>query len=159
MGRLIFGEALNQGQEGHLHRALIVRRTLLCLWFFIGFVTVDAQERPRVVRTSPENGAMSVDPATNELRVTFDQPMVTSGYSFVGGGPTFPEVIGRPQWISNTTIVLQVRLKPDHAYWLSINSDRYQNFRGVNGLPAVPFHIPSPSALRHRTQWILYLKN
>lgn len=84
---------------------------------------------------------MSVDPATNELRVTFDQPMVTSGYSFVGGGPTFPEVVGRPQWISNTTIVLPIRLKPDHAYWLSINSDRYQNFRGTNGLPAVPYPI------------------
>lgn len=131
---------MNQGQEGHLHRALIVRRTLLCLWFFIGFVTVDAQERPRVVRTSPENGAMSVDPATNELRVTFDQPMAT-GVSFVGGGPTAPEVVGRPLWISNTTIVLPIRLKPNHTYWISINSDSHQNFRGTNGLPAVPYPI------------------
>ena len=124
-----------------LYRVLAIRRTLLWLCFFVGFVTADAQERPRVVRTSPENGATSVDPATNELRVTFDQPMVTSGYSFVGGGPTFPEVVGRPLWISNTTIVLPVRLKPDHAYWLSINSDRYQNFQGINGLPAVPYPI------------------
>lgn len=135
------GHKITELSTWRLHRALIVRRTLLCLWFLVGCVTVDAQERPRVVRTSPENGAMSVDPATNELRVTFDQPMVTSGYSFVGGGPTFPEVVGRPQWISNTTIVLPIRLKPDHAYWLSINSDRYQNFRGTNGLPAVPYPI------------------
>ncbi|MXX14832.1 MAG: hypothetical protein F4Z86_15540 [Gemmatimonadetes bacterium] len=141
MGRAIFGETRNHEQKWRLHQVLIVCQTLLWLWLFVGFVTVDAQERPRVVRTSPENGAMSVDPATNELRVTFDQPMVTSGYSFVGGGPTFPEVVGRPQWISNTTIVLPIRLKPDHAYWLSINSDRYQNFRGTNGLPAVPYPI------------------
>ena len=117
-----------------------MRQTLLYLCLFVGCLTVDAQERPRVLQTSPENGAMSVDPATNELRVTFDQPMA-SGYSFVGGGPTFPEDTGRPQWISNTTIVLPVRLKPGHAYWLSINSDRYQNFRGINGLPAVPYPI------------------
>ena len=124
-----------------LYWVLAIRQTLLYLLLFVGCLTADAQERPRVVRTSPENGAMSVDPATNELRVTFDQPMVTSGYSFVGGGPTFPEVVGRPLWISNTTIVLSVRLKPDHAYWLSINSDRYQGFRGTNGLPAVPYPI------------------
>lgn len=81
-----------------LYRVLAIRQTLLYLCLFVGCVTADAQERPRVVRTSPENGAMSVDPATNELRVTFDQPMATNSYSFVGGGPTFPEDTGRPQW-------------------------------------------------------------
>ncbi len=54
-----------------------VLRTLLWLWVFAGCVTAGAQERPRVVRTSSENRALSVDPATTELRVTFDQPMET----------------------------------------------------------------------------------
>ena len=135
------GHKITELSIWRLYQVLIMRQTLLYLLLFVGCVTADAQERPRVVQTSPENGAMSVDPATNELRVTFDQPMATSGYSFVGGGPTFPEDTGRPQWISNTTIVLPVRLKPDHAYWLSINSDRYQGFRGINGLPAVPYPI------------------
>ena len=134
-----------------LYRVLAIRQTLLYLCLFVGCVTVDAQERPRVVRTSPENGAMSVDPATNELRVTFDQPMAT-GVSFVGGGPTAPEVVGRPQWLSNTTIVLPIRLKPDHAYWLSINSDRYQNFRGINRLPAVPY----PISFRTAPSWVAF---
>ena len=81
------GHKITELSIWRLYQALIMRQTLLYLLLFVGCVTADAQERPRVVQTSPENGAMSVDPATNELRVTFDQPMATSGYSFVGVAP------------------------------------------------------------------------
>ncbi|MCY3684527.1 MAG: S41 family peptidase [Gemmatimonadetes bacterium] len=120
------------------------RRTLLGFCLFIGCVTAGAEEPPRVVRTVPENGAQSVDVATMELRVTFDQPMDTKrGYSFVILGSKFvlPEVAGKPQWISDTTIVLPVKLKPNREYGLGINSERHQNFRGTNGLPAVPYPL------------------
>ena len=120
------------------------RRTLLGFCLFIGCVTAGAEEPPRVVRTVPENGAQSVDVATTELRVTFDQPMDTKrGYSFVILGSKFvlPEVAGKPQWISDTTIVLPVKLKPGREYSLGINSERHQNFRGTNGLPAVPYPL------------------
>ena len=121
-----------------------VNRILLGFCLFIGCVTAGAEEPPRVVRTVPENGAQSVDAATKELRVTFDQPMDTKrGWSFVilGSKSMFPEVVGKPQWISDTTIVLSVKLKPDRKYSLGINSERYQSFRGTNGLPAVPYPI------------------
>ena len=68
----------------HLHRALgdgvvkrnaVTRPILLWFWLFVMCVPAGAQERPRVVQTFPENGATAVDPATNELRVVFDQPM------------------------------------------------------------------------------------
>ena len=120
------------------------RRTLLWLCLFIGCATAGAEEPPRVVRTVPENGAQSVDAATTELRVTFDQPMDTKrGYSFVilGSKSMLPEVAGKPQWISDTTIVLPVKLKPGREYGLGINSEQHQNFRGTNGLPAVPYPI------------------
>ena len=115
-------------------------RTLLLLGLFIGCMTAGAEEPPRVVQTVPENGAQSVDAATTELHFTFDQPM-RGGYSFVttGGKSMYPEVVGKPQWISDTTIVLSVKLKPDHEYRFGINSKRYQNFRGTNGLSAVPY--------------------
>ena len=116
------------------------RRALLGFCLFVGCVTAGAEEPPRVVRTVPENGAQSVDAATTELRVTFDQPM-RRGYSFVTGKSMYPEVVGKPQWISDTTIVLSVKLKPDHEYRLSINSKSHQNFRGTNGLPAVSYPI------------------
>ena len=116
------------------------RRTLLGFCLFIGCVTAGAEEPPRVVWTVPENGAQSVDAATTELHFTFDQPM-RGGYSFVttGGKSMYPEVVGKPQWISDTTIVLSVKLKPDREYRFGINSKRYQNFRGSNGLSAIPY--------------------
>ncbi len=123
-----------------------VRGTLLGFCLFVGCATAGAEERPRVVRTVPENGAQSVGAATKELRVIFDQPMDTKrGYSFVtlGSKSMLPEVAGKPRWISDTTIVLPVKLEPDREYRLGINSKskRYQNFRGTNGLPAVPYPI------------------
>ncbi|MYB57034.1 MAG: hypothetical protein F4X51_11635 [Gemmatimonadetes bacterium] len=120
------------------------RRTLLGFCLFIGCMTAGAEEPPRVVRTVPENGAQSVDAATTELHVTFDQPMDTKrGYSFtiIGNKSMLPEVVGKPRWISDTTIVLPVKLKPSREYSLGINSKRHQNFRGTNGLPAVPYPI------------------
>ena len=124
------------------------RGTLLGFCLFVGCATAGAEEPPRVVRTVPENGAQSVDAATTELRVTFDQPM-RRGMSFtiIGNKSMFPEVAGKPQWISDTTIVLPVKLKPGREYSLGINSERYQSFRGTNGLPAVPDSISFRTAL------------
>ena len=126
------------------------RRTLLGFCLFIGCTTAGAEEPPRVVRTVPENGAQSVDAATTELHFIFDQPMDTKrGYSFVtvGNKSMLPEVAGKPRWISDTTIVLPVKLKPNCEYSLGINSERHQNFRGTNGLPAVPYPISFRTAL------------
>jgi hypothetical protein len=97
-------------------------------------------DQPKIVKVSPENGAEEVDPATRELWVTFDQDMETGGYSFVGGGPTFPGV-GRPRWIDARTCVLPMRLVPEGDYELSINSERFENFRGRNGEPAEVYPI------------------
>src|SRR5690606_5765910 len=38
---------------------------------------------PQVVATVPELGAGAVDPQSSEIRVTFDQPMDPSSYSWV----------------------------------------------------------------------------
>ena len=97
---------------------------------------------PRVVKATPDNGDGAVDPATRAVRVTFDQPMDTkAGYSVVGGGPTFPTLAGRPRWEGDRTLVVPVRLKAGHDYWLSINSDRFINCRSAAGEPATPYPI------------------
>ena len=125
-----------------------VRHTLLGFCLFIGCVTAGAEEPPRVVRTVPENGAQSVDATTTELRVTFDQPMKRGmSFTIIGNKSMFPEVAGKPRWISDTTIVLPVKLKPGREYSLGINSERSQNFRGTNGLPAVSDSISFRTAL------------
>ena len=135
--------------DGVVKRNAVTRPILLWFWLFVMCVPAGAQERPRVVQTFPENGATAVDPATNELRVVFDQPM-GRGFSFVQNGPTFPGLAGQPYWTSNTTVVLPIRLEPDRMYWLSINSnsDQYQNFKGSMDFPRS--RIPFPFAPRHR---------
>ncbi len=101
---------------------------------------------PKVVKASPDNGQTDVDPATSEIRIEFDQAMSHNGWSIVGGGPNFPKIMGRPHWINAKTIAIRVQLVPNHDYWLSINSDRFKNFRGANGESAEPYPISFTTA-------------
>ena len=96
---------------------------------------------PVVIETVPKNGATDVDPNLKTLRVTFDRDMSQGGYSWVGGGPKFPETRGRPSWISKRTCVLPVDLKPNHDYWVGINSRSARNFRSAEGVPAEHYPI------------------
>jgi hypothetical protein len=67
--------------------------------------------------------------------------MSRGGFSFVGGGETYPKTCGKPMWLDDRTCVLSVALEPEHEYWLSINSDKFTNFRSAGGEPAVPYPI------------------
>ena len=98
-------------------------------------------EPPKVVKASPDNKDENVDPATKELRVVFDQPMDPSGYSVVGGGPNFPEIVGKPRWEDARTFVMRMRLKPNHQYHLSLNNPTFTNFRSKTGEAATPYPI------------------
>lgn len=93
---------------------------------------------PEIVSVSPAIGAQEVDPATTEIRVSFDQDMGTGGYSWTGGGEMFPKTAGKPEWVDNRTCVLHVALEPAKVYRVGINSKSHQNFRGENGIPARP---------------------
>ncbi|MBU0639169.1 MAG: hypothetical protein KKB50_09920 [Planctomycetes bacterium] len=96
---------------------------------------------PRVVKASPDNGDNAVDPKLREIRIEFDQDMDRGSFSFVGGGPKYPKTRGKPQWVSARVCVLKVKLEPNHDYWLSINSDKFKNFRNKRGQPAIPYPI------------------
>ena len=95
---------------------------------------------PKVVKSMPANGDTAVDPKLKEIRITFDQPMGPD-MSVVGGGESFPELQGQPRWTSPRTIVIRVRLQPNHDYWLSVNSDRFRNFKNRAGEAAEPYPI------------------
>lgn len=96
---------------------------------------------PRVVRATPGDGERAADPGLAELRVEFDQPMDPGGLSVVGGGPKFPKFIGRGRWPDDRTFIWGWQLEPDHDYWLSINSDRFTNFRSRAGESAIAHPI------------------
>ena len=95
-----------------------------------------SQAAPELVSVSPEIGAMGVDPATAEIRVTFDQDMDTTGYAWTGSGEAYPETTAKPLWADARTCVLPVTLQGAKFYRVGINAKSYQSFRGVNGVPA-----------------------
>ena len=95
--------------------------------------------KPGIVRLSPPNGAVDVDPNLKEITVTFDLPM-TKGYSWAGGGEHYPgEEVKTAYWLDEHTCVLPVALKPDHRYDLWVNSESAVNFQSEDGgVPAEP---------------------
>lgn len=93
---------------------------------------------PTVIATTPSSGDGSVDAGLTEIRVTFDETMDPTGYSFVTLGNGFPQVTGQPYWVDDFTIVLPVRLEPNQGYWLLLNSPNMQGFRSRTGVPATP---------------------
>ncbi len=107
-----------------------------------------AAAAPRVDSTVPPDGATGVDPRTAEIVVVFSDEMDwRSGYSIMGGGPTFPEVVGAPRWRDAKTLSLPVKLEPGRDYALAFNGDgeRFQKFRSSAG------HALAPTPLRFRT--------
>jgi RNA polymerase sigma-70 factor (ECF subfamily) len=94
---------------------------------------------PRIVATSPANGATDVDPGLTEITVTFDQDM-GAGFSWTGGGPQYPASPegARAHWQDKRTCVMPVKLEPGHHYRVGINSPSYRNFRNAAGKPAQP---------------------
>jgi hypothetical protein len=119
------------------------RLAILVLVVWVSSVALRSSqgERPKVVSAQPDHGATNVSPDLKELRIVFDQPMAPGGCSVVGGGPTFPKLIGQSRWEDAATFVWACRLEPNHDYWLSINSERFTNFRSAAGKPAIPYPI------------------
>lgn len=96
---------------------------------------------PRVVKATPDHAEILVDPALKEIRIEFDQDMSHGGHSICGGGPAFPKLTGKPNWLDLRTMVLPVELEADHEYSFSINCPAAQNFRSAAGEPAVVYPI------------------
>jgi Bacterial Ig-like domain len=101
-----------------------------------------ASTTPKIVSTSPADGAADVDPGLTEVTVTFDQDM-GGGMSWTGGGPEHPNSPdgARAHWQDKRTCVLPVKLEPGHHYRVGINSPSYRNFRSAAGEPAQPSSI------------------
>ncbi|WP_432798940.1 Ig-like domain-containing protein [Poriferisphaera sp. WC338] len=89
---------------------------------------------PKVVSITPKDGSLGVDPNLKAITITFDQPM-SGGRSITGGGESFPEIINKIQWKDSKTIVIPVKLKPNHEYRFGINSPSHKNFKSRYGNP------------------------
>jgi len=96
---------------------------------------------PRVIEAVPANGEVNIDPQLQQIRIVFDQDMSMTGYSVCGGGPRFPNIIGRPGWLDRRTFVMKVQLEADHVYEFDINCPSAQNFKNLRGESAEIYPI------------------
>jgi len=97
---------------------------------------------PVVVKTVPAAGSTDVDPGLKEIRVTFSKQMSESGYSWTGGGDTFPETTGNPHFVDDgRTGVLPVKLEAGKTYVVGANSRSFRNFKDIDGRSAMPYLI------------------
>ena len=100
------------------------------------------KNRPKVVSMTPANGSTDVDPDLREIRIVFDRPMKDKSWSVVGGGPAFPELVGKPSYNKERTVLtVCVKLKPEWEYHLMLNSDRFHGFQSEDGVPLEPVDV------------------
>ncbi|WP_231029227.1 Ig-like domain-containing protein [Sphingomonas sp. IC-56] len=102
---------------------------------------------PKVISVSPATGS-TVASGTVTIRVRFDQPMRSDGWSFVrvAGGET-PTCSNMPRQLADgQSFELDCRVEPGRSYALGFNGGSFWNFRGTNGLAA------EAAVLRFRTR-------
>jgi hypothetical protein len=98
---------------------------------------------PRIVSSSPADGAKDVDPATAQVTITFNQEM-GQGITFNGQGASFPFLPGaNASWRDRRTCVLPVELEAGRSYRIGLNqfSPNYQSFRSAQDAAMMPATI------------------
>ena len=98
---------------------------------------------PVVVDIEPKVGAKDVDPGLKEIRVTFSKKMRDKTWSWTEGNVyAVPKLAGTIHYESGQrTCVMPVKLEPGKTYVLGINSERYRNFKDMEGRPALPYLV------------------
>lgn len=106
-----------------------------------------AEKRPKVVSTTPANGATDVSPSLDAIVVVFDRPMKKGSWSMCGGGPHFPETSGKPSYdAKQTTWTIHVKLKPGRSYEFMLNSPSFTAFQSEDGVPLEPVKVTFKTA-------------
>lgn len=98
---------------------------------------------PSVVRTVPQAGDMTVDPALKEITVTFSKDMKTDRMWAICqiSDETFPEKgDGNIHYLADKrTCVFPVKLQSGKTYVLWFNRGKFNSFRDTDNNPAVPY--------------------
>ncbi len=117
-------------------------RTLVLSTLGLFCTSALAGAAPKVAKTIPTAGATDVDPRLSEITILFDTPIKMNSWSFVVSDKgKFPELVGDTPitFPNNKTCVVKVKLAPDTAYAIGINSPTRQGFKAAgDGTPAAP---------------------
>ena len=100
------------------------------------------ERAPKIESLLPANGAEGVDPATSEIRVTFDRPMKDGMWSVVRIGSGFPEITGQIAYDdARRVLTIPVRLSPGQTYRFTLNRAGYRTFMSEDGVPLAPVEV------------------
>ena len=102
-----------------------------------------------VVSTMPVQGDRAVDPGLQEIRVTFDRPMLTDRmWSWcLESEETWPDLdVDRIRYLDDRTCAAPVRLEPGRTYVIWINTEQHDSFRDTLHRPAVPYRLEFATA-------------
>ncbi|MCA9939086.1 MAG: Ig-like domain-containing protein [Anaerolineales bacterium] len=111
-------------------------------------VNAPTPSAPRVVSTTPGNGATEVPANLTQIVVTFSEDVRQDSWSFVTVSEVeTPEIVGDPLFTDGRTCVLPVRLVAGRTYALGINSEVHQGFvSAANGNVVVPYTLTFSTA-------------
>lgn len=122
-------------------------RSLVTTLVVLGCVTGEmaVAQAPKVAKTVPTSEATDVAPGLDQIVITFDTPMKLNSHSLVVVGDlNFPDLVGDDpiSFPDNKTCIIKVKLGPNTAYGLGINSKTRTGFKSAeDGTPAVPFEL------------------
>lgn len=96
---------------------------------------------PVVVKTFPESGSKAVAPGIVEIKVVFSKKMRDKSWSPSDAWQnSTPEVTGEPAYdADHKTWRMKVKLEPGKTYGYWLNSQKFANFRDIQGHSAVPY--------------------
>ncbi len=96
---------------------------------------------PVVIATDPVAGSTDVSTDVTELHVTFSKPMTDESWSWsTAWKDSLPEIVGTPRYTEDRrTCILPVKLAPGRCYGSWLNSQKFGNFKDVDGRKAVPY--------------------
>lgn len=101
-----------------------------------------AKAAPQVVRTTPVNGDLAVDPSVAELVIEFDRAMRDQSWSIVGSAADTPRVEGSPRYdAGRRTLRIPIALEPGRSYRFSLNSATKRGFVSADGHALEPYVI------------------
>ncbi|NLX12460.1 MAG: hypothetical protein GXY44_02255 [Phycisphaerales bacterium] len=123
-------------------------RTMVSVWIIVlstWMSGIAAESAPKVVNTVPATEATGVHPGLEQIVITFDTPIKMNSHSLVVlGDLKFPDLAGDEpiSFPDNKTCAIKVKLQPNTAYGLGVNSKTRTGFKSAeDGTPAEPFEL------------------
>jgi hypothetical protein len=101
-----------------------------------------AASAPVILTVVPPDGTRDVDPARTAIVITFDRPMKDRAWGVMRVDGAMPEITGDVYYDETRTVfTIPVRLKPDTAYTIGLNSENAPAFQDEEGNPLMPVVI------------------